>query len=181
MRQTLRLNMTWAPNVETRVRRTGRIKMFCPRCGQPFNDEGHFCSRCGFLLDGVRLLLADDGALPILQESPRRRGVRHGAIVMLSGCVITPLLAVLNELMALPDALVAFAAVIFFVGGLMRILYALAFEPGGLRLPSAKTPVISSPPDGALSNRLPAHPPSVTDKTTKLFGGSEVERIGRRD
>src|SRR5713226_2420517 len=99
--------------------------MHCPQCGQQkVADVVRFCSRCGFLLDGVMHLLATGGTLPGFQldegpreMSPRKKGVRQGAAVFLTGVVLVPLLAVLNKYIDLPEIFVALAAVIFFISG----------------------------------------------------------------
>jgi len=116
--------------------------MHCPQCGQQqASEEMRFCSRCGFPLGGVMQLLANGGTLSTdagnssgNKISPRRKGVRRGAVLMMLGAVITPLLAILilPSRGPAPDGgptlLIPLSALIFFVGGLMRILYALLFE-----------------------------------------------------
>ncbi len=109
--------------------------MFCPQCGQQqVSGVVRFCSRCGFPLDGVIHLLANGGMLPVYrtpeesnQMSPRKRGVRQGGVLLLSGALIVPILGVLDSFArnsAFLDILVAFAAIICFVGGPLRMLYA---------------------------------------------------------
>ncbi len=79
--------------------------MFCPQCGQQ-QTSGliRFCSRCGFPLDGVIQLLGNGGMLPAYrspeeatQMSPRKKGVRQGGILFLSGILVVPLLGVLSS------------------------------------------------------------------------------------
>ncbi len=111
--------------------------MFCPRCGQEqVNDETRFCSRCGFLMTGVGEVVANDGLIPEKysrnrdgKNSPRKRGVKQGAMVMLVGTFLfVPLFAILSAEFDLSPAVVAITAVLSFVGGLLRIIYALMFE-----------------------------------------------------
>ena len=141
--------------------------MFCPKCsqqcGQPFVKEVRFCARCGFPLEGVRTLLALGGELPMLRESPRHRGIRHGTALMLGGLVATPLVEALRVMIGFPQELVSLVAVLFFMGGLMRLLYAVAFEPGPWRLSSAT----SSLP---IANRItsPQLSGKQTDRTLSL-------------
>lgn len=113
--------------------------MNCPQCGQQqVSDVVRFCSRCGFPLDGVIRLLANGGLLPVYQSpsesrsiSPRRKGVRQGGVLLLAGAVVVPTLGVLNAFSPVGlDIFVALAAILFFVGGLMRMLYAALFEEG---------------------------------------------------
>ncbi|HEY0385550.1 MAG TPA: hypothetical protein VGC64_06040, partial [Pyrinomonadaceae bacterium] len=101
-----------------------------------------FCSRCGFPLGGVIELLANGGSLPIVTEesgmrrrSRRYEGVRQGVIMFFLGAVIVPLLGIFNAFQgdapSLLDLLVPISAILFFVGGFIRILYALIFEESG--------------------------------------------------
>ncbi len=69
--------------------------MYCPRCGnQPASDRVRFCPSCGFRLDGVVDLLMREGVptnpLPspqTNQPSPRKRGMRRGAIITFASVV----------------------------------------------------------------------------------------------
>jgi hypothetical protein len=155
----------------------------------------------------VAHLLANRGALPSYQlddgsgeMSPRKRGVRQGGALILAGAVLVPLLAVLNAYTPLPlEIFVALAAVICFIGGPLRMLYAAIFEEGGsLRRqigPSSYAPPASMPAQlgtpvrgSALppSRANPAsgwrprpntaeilQPPSVTENTTRLLDEDE--------
>lgn len=111
--------------------------MYCPICGQQqVSDQIRFCSRCGFTLSGVAEVIANNGLIPfkaamhdLKAESPRRKGVKQGAFLMLLCLLLTPLTALLHEALRLPEVLVAFVAVGTFMGGLLRIFYALMFEP----------------------------------------------------
>jgi hypothetical protein len=116
--------------------------MFCPKCSQQqSSDDARFCSRCGFPLEGVTQLLAAGGqfsahGLPQGKKppaSPRLKGVQQGAKIMLSGILIVPLIAILQEEFRFDDVFTALAAVICFVGGFLRLLFALLFQDGPLR------------------------------------------------
>ena len=106
--------------------------MYCPQCGQQISDELRFCSRCGFALDGVAKLIAAGGTLPELNEnafsrSPRRRGIEQGAILLLIGMALLPLINVgvsppYNEALLF----------LFLLGGILRAAYALVFQEGSL-------------------------------------------------
>src|SRR5262249_53952607 len=116
--------------------------MHCPQCGQQqVSDVIRFCSRCGFPLEGVIQLLTNGGLVPVYRSgdgppelSPRRKGVKQGGILFLAGAVLVPLLGVLNAFLPFDlTMLVALSAIICFVGGLMRILFAAIFEEGAKR------------------------------------------------
>ncbi|MDX6290741.1 MAG: hypothetical protein QOH42_2540 [Blastocatellia bacterium] len=184
--------------------------MYCPQCGQQqATDSMRFCARCGFPLEGAMVLLAHGGMLPRDESafgerkiSARRRGVRQGAILMLIGAVLVPLLAVFASFapgrieMAF-EFFAAAAAVLCFMGGPLRILFAALFEEGAPPRPyptpsTYAQPAIAPPPVRLAmppqSNptqtagwRRPQtaeilQPPSVvTDHTTRLLEKSEPE------
>ena len=183
--------------------------MFCPRCGQQqATDALRFCSRCGFPLEGALHLLAHGGMLPQYQPpvgeqkiSPRRRGVKQGALLMLIGAVLVPLMGVFSafapgriELMF--EFFAALSAIICFVGGPLRMLFAAIFEEGAparqFVVPQTYAPSAISPPARAAvlppQSANPANqwgprpqtaeiyqPSSVTDHTTRLLEKSEPE------
>ncbi|HEV3471413.1 MAG TPA: zinc ribbon domain-containing protein [Pyrinomonadaceae bacterium] len=173
--------------------------MFCPECGQQqASDEVRFCSRCGFQLAGVTGLLATRGALPAgavpapaAAETPRRRGVRQGAKLLLFGIFLAAILGILSEVSrgSLPEELPAIGAVIF-LGGLLRIIYAALFEDGPYRQQAAPHPAYVPPaappargPELPPARSIPArdyaapradtseisYRPSVTEGTTRLL------------
>jgi hypothetical protein len=175
--------------------------MYCPQCGQQQVSEViRFCSRCGFPLDGVAEILASGGILPVRyvqptnkQLSPRSKGVRQGALLMLSTLLIVPLIAILSVFfLARGEIIVPIAAISLFVGGLLRIFYALLMEDA--TAPVNQQSSIQQQPQqfqirgGATPNRLPAgtptpvptwrstpnsseiyQPPSITENTTRLL------------
>jgi hypothetical protein len=109
--------------------------MYCPRCSQEQVSEAtRFCSRCGFLLTGVTELLAHDGVLPQIltaeqkKISPRKRGLRQGGIMFLLGVFVVPLVGVLSTIIRFPRGFIGLAAIVLFLGGLLRMIYALIFE-----------------------------------------------------
>jgi len=166
-----------------------------------------FCSRCGFALEGIVHLLAHGGMLPLVPpllegekgRSPRAKGVRQGAALFLLGILIVPILAIMASFAPgrLEDVFGFFAAVsaiICFVGGLLRMLFAAIFEQGAPKYPHFAATSFS--PAAVPPARAPALPPasvnpasqwrrpdtaeiqphSVTDSTTQL-----LEREPKRD
>jgi hypothetical protein len=132
--------------------------MFCPQCGQrQTSNDVRFCSACGFPLNVVTDLLASGGRLQQHWRppdapapaglSPRQKGVRQGAMIMLSTFLLVPLLAIFGVVMlGFPGEFVALAAVGCPVGGLLRILYALMLESNVRPLPEAPPPAYVPPP-----------------------------------
>ena len=177
--------------------------MFCPQCGhQQVSGMIRFCSRCGFPLDGVIQLLGNGGMIPVYRNpeepvpiSPRRKGVKQGGVLFLSGAVIVPLLGVMASYSGsgFLEVLTAFAAILCFVGGPLRMLYAAIFEepapkpvlsyapppmaaPRPQFGPPAQHQALPPPParPATAGWRRPntaelASPPSVTENTTRLL------------
>ncbi|MDQ6653227.1 MAG: zinc ribbon domain-containing protein, partial [Acidobacteriota bacterium] len=111
--------------------------MYCPQCGQQqVSDAIRFCSKCGFLLEGVTVVLASGGMLPARyvqpgnqQLSPRSKGVRQGAMLMLSTLLLVPLVSIITvNFLGNPEVIIPITAIFCFVGGLLRILYAVLME-----------------------------------------------------
>jgi hypothetical protein len=184
--------------------------MYCPRCGQQqATDSMRFCSRCGFAMEGTIQLLAHGGMLPLFQAqpgektiSPRRRGVTQGALLMLLGVLLVPILGVFSSfasgrLSNMFEFFTVIAALLCFLGGPLRMLFAAIFEEGAppthftppmsYKVPSAMPPAhVSALPPPAVNaasqwrprpNTGELQPPaSVTDSTTQL-----LDREPKRD
>ena len=179
--------------------------MYCPQCGQQqVSDVTRYCSRCGFLLDGVAVVLATGGTVPVQhrppiskQLSPRSKGVRQGALLMLSTILLVPLSGIIGVvILNLNPGIVGITAVTCFLGGLLRIFYALLMEdavapsnleavvtypPAGASQLGRSTPKTALPPASVntASWRPPTNtaeiyqPPSVTENTTRLLDKDE--------
>lgn len=175
--------------------------MYCPQCGQQqVSDITRFCSRCGFPLDGVASVLATGGAVPpryvqpsYRELSPRSKGIRQGALMMLSTVLLVPLVAIIGVgVLDLSGYIVGITAVVCALGGLLRILYALLMEEAVAPANSELT--AGYPPPGMPQFSRPAQnpalppasvntaswrtrpntaeiyqPPSVTENTTRLL------------
>jgi hypothetical protein len=124
--------------------------------------------------------------------SPRSKGVRQGALMMLSTFLVVPILGIIIVgILDGPGEFVGLAAVICFVGGLLRMIYALLMEnayapvePNQMYAPPAAPQFEHSPRNAALPpasvNAAPSwrprpntselvRPPSVTENTTRLL------------
>lgn len=176
--------------------------MFCPRCGQQqATDSMRFCSRCGFAMEGTMHLLAHGGMLPVYQSpegenaiSARRKGVKQGASLMLIGAILVPILGVMTafapgRLENVFEFFLIISALVCFLGGPLRMLYAAIFEEGAppkyqftpqtFAPPAIPQARVSALPPASV-NTVPSWrqrpqteeivgPPSVTDSTTKLL------------
>ena len=176
--------------------------MYCPQCGQQqVSDVTRFCSRCGFLLDGVAVVLSTGGTVPARplpvghkQLSPRSKGVRQGALLMLSTILLVPLVGIIGVVVLnLNPAIVGVTAVTCFLGGLLRIFYALLLEeavvpanleaevtyprPGDPQFPRPTSHTALPPASAkATASWRPRtntaeiyQPPSITENTTRLL------------
>jgi hypothetical protein len=163
--------------------------MFCPQCGQQqVTGVIRFCSRCGFPLDGVIQLLGSGGMIPVyrdpdepVQISARRKGVKQGGL-LLSGAVLVPILAMFasfSDFMLL-EMLTILAAIICFVGGPLRMLYAAVFEEGS---PRPLRPYGPPVPMHAATVYAARAEPGVTTAActpaTQLAHASEHGRVGK--
>lgn len=181
------------------------MKLYCPRCGQEqVNNDTRFCSRCGFLMVAVNELVVNNGLIPEKyvkksggKNTLKKKGVKKGAMLFLSGILIVPLMAIIFTGIFNTDGfIVGIAALLTFVGGILRMLYALLFEPsetGGTSLEqnvmetsrtllnkkqtanalppqqSIQTNAYVPPTAGHWRDTNDLQPSSVTDHTTKLL------------
>ena len=106
--------------------------MFCPKCNQQASEELRFCSRCGFPLAGVAMLLANDGALPRLEhqdQPPGRRGriIKESLLLTLTSWAIALAGTVMWDWGSPVETIAKVGSLIFFflgMIGLLRFLYA---------------------------------------------------------
>lgn len=173
--------------------------MYCPQCGQlQLADTIRFCSRCGFALEGVAMVVSSGGQIPNRYVrptreamSPRGKGVRQGAMLMLSTLLVVPTVAIISvNFLPNPEVLIPLAAVLCFVGGLLRILYALIMEDSEPQPVTPDNPGYAPPQLDRSAHHValppapagsPAgwrqrpntselyQPPSVTENTTRLL------------
>jgi hypothetical protein len=102
------------------------------------SSELRFCSKCGMPLVAVTEVLANGGMLPVIAQpqntvkitSPRKRGLRQGGIMLLLGTLFVPMFGLLFDILNLNEDLIGFAAIFFFLGGIIRMLYAALFQDG---------------------------------------------------
>ncbi len=177
--------------------------MHCPTCGQQqISEETRFCSRCGFLLTGIAEIVASGGLIPEKRSgitgdsgSLRRRGIMQGLFIFLLSFLIVPIVTIISIALNIEPFAVVISALLFSVGGLLRIAYAFMFQSGTpqsssegnlfaeTRNPAALPPSQSTPVSAYTSpagqwrdtNDLQRHPASVTDSTTKLLQKDEPQ------
>ena len=136
--------------------------------------------------------------------SPRRRGLMQGGLLFLSGFVIVPVLGVLTAMMNGEGYLVGLAAILTFLGGFIRMIYALIFQSGVPTTenlgfvetlkqdltgkpakqealpPPQEEPIPASsysPPSGGWKETNDLEPVSVTEETTRTLKNTKLHKI----
>lgn len=149
--------------------------MYCPKCSQPLTaNQTQFCSHCGLSLSGLSEIVAGESAAkPELiktksdQVSPRQKGLRQGAFLMLLSIILIPAYFLLAALFPANDRLIESAVsdtpfekisqavlLTMFLIGFVRAAYAWFFQENAARsLKSAVStpelpPAHSVPVDG---------------------------------
>lgn len=181
--------------------------MHCPTCGQKqVTEETRFCSRCGFLLTGIAEVVANNGLVPArktgimgVSGSKKRRGVMQGGFIFLLTFLVVPIFALISLAFDLEPFLPVIGLLLFGVGGILRMVFALMFESGdgeaamhhqsnlsaandyrGALPPSHSVTASSyaSPAAGSWrdTNDLRRDQGSVTDSTTKLLQKEESDQ-----
>ena len=154
------------------------------------------------------MVLAAGGQVPMRYSqpgsaklSPRSKGIRQGAMMMLSTLLVVPLVSIISVfIIGHPQIIVPITAISLFVGGLLRMLYALlmeesypstdvnhvgAYAPAGMSQLDASARSAALPP--ASANAVPSwrprpntaeiyQPPSITENTTRLLDKDEPKR-----
>lgn len=153
-------------------------------------------------------LLAHGGMLPRQQlpsgeKSKKYKGVMQGFIVVLAGILLVPIFGVMagfapGRISDVFGFFAALTAVICFLGGPLRMLFAAIFEEGAkpqpyIPAPSYMPPAVPPPPQARVSALPPpavntqpwrarpdtaeiVPPTSVPDHTTKLLEKSDSEK-----
>ena len=182
--------------------------MYCPQCSQEqVAEEMRFCSRCGFPLTIVSQLVTNGGALVGFDTegnrrlTPRQKGVRWGALLMIISGVLIPIVTLLSAMKN--DAAVLFFPVgLVFLTGLARLLWAYLLQPKNplqKEFPSAAAGM-SEQLNASRRSALPSHqsvpitnwrqpidtsemaqPASVTDHTTKLLNDEAESMLQNRE
>jgi len=167
--------------------------MFCPKCSQAQpSDEMRYCSRCGFPLETVSLLLSSDGLLPTVPANTKR--LSHRSRVATESFILT----VFSWAVALActlwfnahgvyEGIATIGSITFFMLGfigLFRFLYAFLFlkmdpaqtkpkqrsilEAKPAQLPPQQTIPITDWPRRPNTREM-APQASVTENTTRLL------------
>jgi hypothetical protein len=168
--------------------------MYCPGCGQQqISDQMRFCSRCGLPLAGLAEWLAGGGVpgsrveqTQVALPSQRQKGMRRGGKLMFLSGVLFFVFLVIS--LAVGDGGPMIVPFIVFFVGLVLMLYARLFSspvpsiktqhdqtfslgpvPAGGALPPATNTRMYDVAEQRVRTKELAHPPSVTEHTTKLL------------
>ncbi len=109
--------------------------MHCPKCGQAqVSADTRYCSRCGFLLTAISQIVENDG-LPLMQPTKHQKvGWRHnpgfklGLLIFLLTFLVVPILTMISIAVRAQPFIAVIAAVLFGLGGLLKMAWALLFE-----------------------------------------------------
>jgi hypothetical protein len=172
--------------------------MYCPKCSQAqVSDEMRYCSRCGFPLGTVSVLLNHNGTIPFndesknLQRSPRERIATESLIMIVFSWAVALGATFWFDAGGPVEFIAKVGSCIFFVLGLIglvRFLYAFLFmKPLALQVESSQYPKDLSrsdenahalpPPQATPLSDWPRRTatreivsnPSVTENTTRLL------------
>jgi hypothetical protein len=168
--------------------------MYCPKCShQPASDSVRFCPSCGFPLDDVADLLANNGIVAKEEtQQPRRsllkRGAFLGITLMFIGALIIAFLAIprgpyRSESMAFLTLFWAALMILVSISGPLKWAINKVFSEGDSSAPApirgasslstALPPVQSVPITGIGQQRANTakigQPQSVTEHTTSLL------------
>ena len=109
--------------------------MHCPKCGQAqVSEDTRYCSRCGFSLTAVSQII-ENGGLPLQTTSKQsksgwrqNRGFKRGLLIFLLTFLVVPILSILTIAANEEPFLVVIASILFGLGGLIKMAWALLFE-----------------------------------------------------
>lgn len=109
--------------------------MFCPQCSQQQPAEAtRFCSRCGFTLSGIAMIVENNGMIPQVAEQStglsRNRIMLEGGAMAIFPWAIAFASTFWFNASGIGEGIAKFAALLFFVLGLIglfRFMYAFLF------------------------------------------------------
>ncbi len=156
--------------------------MYCPKCSQQqTSNETRFCSRCGFPLEGVNLIVDNGGLIPLLENHPdqkphssRGKMIRESIYLTLIAWVVALVATMALDAGGPVENIAKVAALVFFfVGliGLLRFIYAFLFvretaPPLAQRASPSGSPTRSASPalkESARAALPPQHAVPVSD------------------
>jgi hypothetical protein len=112
--------------------------MYCPKCSQQQPAEGmRFCSRCGFTLNGIALVVENNGIIPQVAAEPQQAICPSRSRIMLESAILTVFSWAIAfastfwfNASGIGEGIAKFVALLFFVLGLIgmaRFLYGFVF------------------------------------------------------
>lgn len=164
--------------------------MFCPKCNQQQASESmRFCSRCGFPLGGVVMLLQNDGVVPEVSTGQVQKRRSSRKTIMIESAVFTVICWIVGIFTTFwfdsggPfETIFKIAALVFFslsLIGVLRFLYGfiIAKDPPAPITLSGATSRSNATLETPGHFALPAqHGPSITDYSQR---GNTNEMVPR--
>ena len=162
--------------------------MYCPKCShQTASNNVRFCPGCGFRMDGVAELIANNGVFTADGEEapkPRRSMVKRGASLGATLMFISAILILEGSRASQrPMLIITWGALMALIGvsGYVKRLISKIFSeeepspskkiasPRGSALPAAYSePVVNSGQQFVDTSKM-AQPSSITEQTTSRF------------
>ena len=162
--------------------------MYCPKCShQTASNNVRFCPGCGFRMDGVAELIANNGVFTADEEKPpkpRRSMVKRGALLGATLMFISAILILEGSRASQrPMLIITWGALMALIGvsGYVKRLISKIFSeeelspskkiasPRGSALPAAYgAPVVNSGQQFVDTSKM-AQPSSITEQTTSRF------------
>ncbi|MCM3871075.1 MAG: hypothetical protein ND895_10330, partial [Pyrinomonadaceae bacterium] len=123
--------------------------MYCPRCSHEQGlEEMRFCSRCGFALTGVAMLLESPGIIPKpathSTQTPKQRRcmIKESVVLTVLAWAIGLALSLMWNVGGQFESIAKVGSLVFFVlglVGLIRFLYAFLFVKETIQAPLQST------------------------------------------
>ena len=166
--------------------------MHCPQCGlQQVSGKVRFCRACGFSLKGVKELVLPDERAAKADRMRYKTAFNQGLAFMLVSLIAAIVLTLFQDANLIPQLYVKIVAAFFVLAGLTRMFYPyvigngsggkeqedLFFEADGqietgklsYSLRASHSIPVSDFSSRPVDTAELAHPPSVTEHTTKLL------------
>ena len=148
--------------------------MYCPKCSQlQSSEEMRFCSRCGFTLAGVAMVVENEGAIPQLPaasaqpyRSSRRGLMTESALFTTISWAVTLAARLLFNVGGPFENVAKIGALLFFllgIIGLLRFLYGFLFMKDRVDQPEAHVLLGKTPRVGLTSPTMRGALPGQQD------------------
>lgn len=97
--------------------------MHCPQCGHGQNsDEISFCTKCGFEISDVKILLnSKSGETKAERQNERRKAAIQGFVMVMVGLGLVVILSALREFFSIPKFVIYLPFIFLMIGGVLKM------------------------------------------------------------